>query len=253
MSAARCGERVGHRDVDQHGVERARGVDLLGEVVGRLRQPEPADDLLGDPRARHQLDVGRHPLLRELRALVGALGVSAVCAETYIVSRRCTPSAAGTRPRRRRRARPGPARRTIGQRSRKILQVVACRVTSSASGSGCGRSDAGPSSRHRRRACRRGGRGVGGDAVVAQRRPQLGGRGWCRGTPPTARPRRPNAATGARTKVMSAGSRPLQVRGEPAQAAVAQRVVDADRPARGVEQLVACRPGWTACPARRPG
>ena len=62
---------VDHCDVDQHGVEGTGGGDLLRQFLRSHRQTQPPNDVLAHPPATDQLHVGRDPLLRELRSLVG--------------------------------------------------------------------------------------------------------------------------------------------------------------------------------------
>ena len=69
MSAARFGRPVGHADVDEHRVDRARGGDPFRQVVRGLGQPQVLDHLLAHPRAADQLHVGLDPLLGQLGAL----------------------------------------------------------------------------------------------------------------------------------------------------------------------------------------
>ena len=70
---------VGDRDVEEDGVQFARGPHLGRQLIGRLPQAEPADYVAGHPGPDEQLRVGRHPVLGELRTLEGGLrGVRAL-------------------------------------------------------------------------------------------------------------------------------------------------------------------------------
>jgi hypothetical protein len=70
---------VGDRDVEEDGVQLARGPHLGRQLVGRLRQAEPPDHIAGHPGTDEQLRVGRHAVLGELRTLESGLrGVRAL-------------------------------------------------------------------------------------------------------------------------------------------------------------------------------
>ena len=66
--------KIRDADIQQDGVELARGGNLSGELVGRLRQAQPPDDVRGHPGTGQQLRVRGDPVLGKLSALECRLG-----------------------------------------------------------------------------------------------------------------------------------------------------------------------------------